>query len=246
MFRHIGLRDLISSMILPIRPTSAETYHDFFNWYINDIARCARYNINVHVVCGIPPAGAIAPKILDRALMYLETLVKTKKIIGLGEIGMGNGSKEEFFTFKRQLVLAAKYDIPVIIAAPTHEKVAHTSIILKELKKLRIKRAIIDHCDPETVQLVMRSHDINIKAAITVGSQAVSPAEALKIYQSFSYDDRICIDSGLGYKESSLFGLSNTIELFEEHIKEDALRKMCYENFVDVFPVISPKIKISL
>ena len=246
MFRHIGLRDLISSMIIPIRPTSAETYNDFFTWYINDIARCARSNINVHVVCGIPPAGAIAPKILDRALMYLETLVKTKKIIGLGEIGMGNGSKEEFFTFKRQLVLAAKYDLPVIIAAPKHEKVAHTSIILKELKKAKIHRAIIDHCDAETVQLVIRSHDINIKAAITVGPQAVSPADALKIYQSFSYDDRLCLDSGLGYKESSLFGLSKTIELFEEHVKEGVLHKMCYENFLDVFPVISPKIRISL
>lgn len=246
MLRHIGLRDMITSMVLPLNPSSAKSYRDFFEWNIQDVKRCAKFNINLHVVIGIPAVGKIHPKVLDEALMYMEDYIREKKVIGIGEIGMGKGTKDEYTTMKRQLALASKYNLPVVIAAPTRDKVANTSIILKELKKSNISRAIIDHCDEETLQLVLRSHEDDIKAGITVGQQAVAPEKALRIYKNYSYADRIIFDSGLGLQESSLFGLSNTFELFEEEMNEEVLRKMFYSNYLNIFPTISSEIKISL
>jgi uncharacterized protein len=245
MLRHIGVRDMISSLILPLTPTSAKSYHDFFEWFVQDAKRCAKFNINLHVVIGIPPAGKVNPKIIDEALLYLEKYCETKRIVGIGEIGMGNGTKEEFITMKRQLSLASKYNLPVIISAPERDRVANISIILKELKKSHVTRAIIDHCDGEILQLLLRSHNDNIKAGFSVGQQAVSPEEALRTYKNYSYPDRILFNSGLGLKESSLFGLSNTFELFEEDVSEDVLKKMFYSNYLDVFQTITSDIKIS-
>ncbi len=246
MLRHIGLRDVISSLVLPLTPSNAATYYDFFRWYLQDIQRCAEFNMNLHVVIGIPPAENINPKVLDEAMLFLEKFCREKKIIGIGEIGMGNGSKEEYTTMKRQLALADKYNLPVIIKAPQKDKVAMTSIILKELKKLKIDRAIIDNCDEENLQLISRSHNLNIKAGITVGQHNVSPEQALSAYKHYSYTDQIVFDSGLGLESKSLFGVTNTFELFEEEINEVALKKMFYTNYIDVFPTITSTIRTTV
>jgi predicted metal-dependent TIM-barrel fold hydrolase len=197
----------------------------------------------MYPVIGIPPSGKMDPKILDETLVYLEEYVKGHKIFGVGEIGMGRGTKEEYTVMKRQLKLAGKYDMPVIIQAPTREKVAFTSIILKEMKKSNVNRAIFTDCDKEILQLVIRANNKNIKAAITVGKTAIAPIDALKIYKNYSYDDRICLMSGLGLRETSLFGLIQTIELFAESIDDEIIHKLCYSNYLDVFPSISVELR---
>ncbi|RLI65549.1 MAG: hypothetical protein DRO88_04305, partial [Promethearchaeia archaeon] len=122
---------------------------------------------------------------------------------------------------------------------------ALTSIILKELAKAKVTSAIINHCDLEIVELVLRTHEPNIKVGITVGQQATSPEEALNIFKSYSRSDRIVLNSSLGYKDSSLFGLANTIELFEEeNIDEEFLERMYYSNYLEVFPSLSTRIKL--
>lgn len=243
MLRHIGFRDIISTMKLPIIPTGASTIGDFFSWVISDIDRCAKYNITMYPVLGIPPIVNFDPKMADKSLFYLEELIRDNKIIGIGEIGMGYGSKEEYQLMKRQLKLAGKYNLPVIIEAPRQEKVAYVSIILKELQKHNVSRVIFDGCDIETLQLVLRAHNKNIKAALTVGKQAIKPPDAVRIYRNYSYDDRIILNSGLGMNETSLFGLIQTIEEFEIHFNDLLIRKLTYLNYLDVFPSISQDIR---
>ncbi|MHA1675434.1 MAG: TatD family hydrolase [Promethearchaeota archaeon] len=248
MFRHMGIRDLISVLILPFTPTSAESFNDFFSWYCDiEIKRWKKHFVRIHPVLGMPPARKLKSKIIDSGLGFLEDYIKSKKVIGIGEIGMGFGTKDEYMQMKRQLALASKYDLPVIVQAPTINKVALTSIILKEISKAKVSRAIINHCDMEIVELVLRTPNTNIKAGITVGQQAISPEEAFNIFKTYSRADRIVLNSSLGYKDSSLFGLTNTIELFEEeNIDEEFLQRMYYGNYLDVFPSLSTRIKLML
>ncbi len=246
MFRHIGFRDLITTLIFPFTPTSPESINDFFTWMCDvDVKRYAKYSLRLHPIIGIPPFRNISSKVVESAVNYIEDYIKTKKIIGIGEIGMGFGTKEEYLQMKRQLALASKYDMPVVVEAPSVNKVALTSIILKELAKAKVTSAIINHCDLEIVELVLRTHEPNIKVGITVGQQATSPEEALNIFKSYSRSDRIVLNSSLGYKDSSLFGLANTIELFEEeNIDEEFLERMYYSNYLEVFPSLSTRIKL--
>ncbi|WP_457557112.1 TatD family hydrolase [Candidatus Harpocratesius sp.] len=246
MFRHMGFRDLITTLILPFTPTSANSIKDCFTWMCDfDVKRYAQYSLRLHPVIGIPPFRNLNSKIIDSAVNYIEDFIKTKKIIGVGEIGMGFGTKDEYLLMKRQLALASKFDLPVVVQAPTVNKVALTSIILKELIKSKVTRAIINHADLEIVELVLRTHEPNIKVGITVGQQATSPEEALNIFKSYSRSDRIVLNSSLGYKDSSVFGLANTIELFEEeNIDEEFLERMYYSNYLEVFPSLSTRIKL--
>ncbi len=240
-FRHMGVKDIIATTVLPIEPSGARTYYDFFEWLcVREKARLKEINLRIHPCVGIPPMGGSRnPKLIDEALMYVEEFVRTEKAVGIGEIGMGTGRKEEYQAFKRQLLIAKKHDVPVIIQAPKQNKTAMTSMILKELKKSKISRAIIDHCDKEVLEIVARDPRRDIKVGITVGygGDRVSPPEALQIYKNHTYINRIVFNTGLGIHETSMYGQSEIIELLEmDRVSNDIIDRVVLENYLDVFP----------
>ncbi len=242
--RFMGVRDLIHTTLLPIEPTSAQTYHDFFNWICGrEKNRCAKLDIRLHAVLGLPPSSALQDRnILDTALVHLEDFIRSKKVIGIGEIGIGSGSKMEFRAFKSQLALARKYHLPAIIESPKSDKIAQCSLILKELNKAKVERAIFNHADLDIIKIVLREPSQSIKVGLSVGkgSTVYKPKEALGIYKNFSYPQRIILNSGLAMDELSVYGLHETIVLFEnENIRDDTIQAMCYGNYIDIFPEIS-------
>ena len=73
--------------------------------------------------------------VTDDALLELENLLKLDKVVGLGEIGLdyyyGKDNKnEQIELFRKQLVIAEKLDIPVVIHS--RDAVEDTINILKE------------------------------------------------------------------------------------------------------------------
>ncbi len=248
--RYMGVRDLICPTILPVEPTSAQTYYDFYTWICDkEVDRCKIWDLRLHPVLGIPPSPSLDDRnILDTALAHLEEFLRKKKVIGIGEIGLGGGTKMEFRAFKRQLSLARKYQMPVIIQAPKNDKVAQVSLILKELKKAKISRAIINRADEEVIKLVLRDPRENIKIGLSTGTgeTVYKPEKVLDIYRKFSYPQRIILNSGLGINELSVYGLHETILLFEkENIRDDIIQGLCYENYLEIFPEISRELKLT-
>ena len=71
----------------------------------------------------------------DEDLLELENLLKLDKVVGLGEIGLDyyygkDNKKEQIELFRKQLVIAEKLDIPVVIHS--RDAVEDTINILKE------------------------------------------------------------------------------------------------------------------
>lgn len=111
------------------------------------------YPSNFYFLFGFHPHDA---KSIDSAdLLWLkEKLVKTKKIIGLGEIGLDyfkeySPVKDQLKLFKDQISIADKIGLPVVI----HCRDAHpdTVEILKEARNNGFKPNILLHCFSGTV-----------------------------------------------------------------------------------------------
>jgi len=73
--------------------------------------------------------------VTDEDLLELENLLKLDKVVGLGEIGLDyyygkDNKKEQIELFRKQLVIAEKLDIPVVIHS--RDAVEDTINILKE------------------------------------------------------------------------------------------------------------------
>lgn len=96
---------------------------------------------NIYAAIGFHPA--FADKISDHDYCLLEEQIKNKKVIAIGEIGLDyyyNCNKDiQKRVFEKQLMIAQKYNIPVIV----HNREA-TSDIYSLIKKYNVRGII--HC----------------------------------------------------------------------------------------------------
>lgn len=95
------------------------------------------YN-DVYVTIGYHPSEA--SKTTDEDLSLLEKQIQDKKVVGIGEIGLDyHYGKEDVFLqqelFRKQLVLAAKYKLPVVIHS--RDATEDTIHILKEFPGIK-------------------------------------------------------------------------------------------------------------
>ena len=87
----------------------------------------------VYLTLGFHPSEV--ETVNDEDLLELENLLKLDKVVGLGEIGLDyyygkDNKKEQIELFRKQLVIAEKLDIPVVIHS--RDAVEDTINILKE------------------------------------------------------------------------------------------------------------------
>ena len=100
----------------------------------------------------------------DKDLKELEELIKSSKIIAIGEIGLDyywtkdNKDKQIYF-FKMQLELAEKYDLPVIVHA--RESIQDTYDILK---KYKVKGTM--HCYSGSLEMAKEFIKLGFKIGI--------------------------------------------------------------------------------
>lgn len=248
--RFMGVKDIICPTSFPVDPTGASTYYDMYSWITKEEKkRCSELDLRLHAVLGIPPALNLQSRELsDMALTYLEDFIKSTHVVGIGEIGIGSGTKMEYKVFKNQLLLARKYNLPVLIQSPKDDKIAKVSLLLKEIKKSKVDRVIFTHADEEIIQLVLKDPNPLLKISIDVGrgGAAYGIKEAYRIYQQHPFPQRLILSSSLSRYEQSVYGLHETIVYFEKQsVRYNIIKKMVYENYIEIFPEISRKIKIS-
>jgi uncharacterized protein len=238
MLRHCGVSDIISTVFIPIQLQEAGTFRDLINWQINyEIRRGNMVGINIHPAIGIHPDMAPSdPKVLEQALRYIEEGIKTKKIAAIGETGLEKGTQEEFISFKRHLELAQMYSLPIIIHTPHDNKAELTKIIMKELKKVKVEEALIDHCNQDNMQIVLADQRRDIKIGLSMGERNLSNNDAIKLYKNYSYENRFVLDSNAGSGDSDYLSMVKAVEAFDgAGVNPKIVRKLASENALEVF-----------
>lgn len=117
---------------------------------------------NVYGVLGIHPEEI--DKITDSSFKFIEDNLSNKKIIGIGEIGLDyywrNDNKEEQKeVFERQLKLAEKYKLPVIVHS--RDAIQDTYDII-----VRYKVKGIIHCFSSSLEMAKKFIKIGFKIGI--------------------------------------------------------------------------------
>lgn len=238
MLKHCGVSDIISTVFVPIQLQEAGTFRDFISWLINyEVKRGKMAGLNIHPAVGIHPTMVPSdPKVLEQALRYIEEGLKTKKIVAIGETGLEKGTQEEFVSFKRHLELAQSYNIPIIIHTPYENKAELTKIIMKELKKVKVEQALIDHCNLDNIQIVLADSRRDIKIGFSMGERNLSNNDAIKLYKSYSYENRFVLDSNAGSGDSDYLSMVKAVEAFDSAgLNPKIVKKLASENAIEIF-----------
>lgn len=146
----------------------AGSFFDYFQLMLDfETVRGERFGIDHFSAVSVNPKETEDVGLVDEILAGIETYLDHPRCVALGEIGFNNITPNEEKAFVRQLQIARRRALPVIIHTPHVDKLRGTRRIIEILREQDMDnpRVIIDHNTEETIAL---SHATNCYCGMTV------------------------------------------------------------------------------
>ena len=132
----------------------AGTFFDYFQLILEfETVRARRFGIDHYAAISVNPKEAEDPKLVDEVLEGIDEYLDHDRCVALGEIGLNLATKNEEAAFVKQLHIAAKHKLPVIVHTPHVDKLKGTKRIIEILQAEGMDgpMVIIDHNTEETL-----------------------------------------------------------------------------------------------
>lgn len=170
----------------------AGTFFDYFNLILEfETVRARRFGIDHYSAIALNPKEAEDPALADEVMDGLEAYLDHSRCVAMGEIGLNNITRNEEAAFVRQLHLAHKRALPVIVHLPHVDKRRGALRILDLVKAEGINPdlVVIDHNTEETIRL---SRDSGCYSGMTVYPiSKLDPARVSAIIREYGSDRMI-------------------------------------------------------
>jgi predicted metal-dependent TIM-barrel fold hydrolase len=224
--------------------TSAGSYYDYFTHLLEfENSRARKYGLYHYSLLGVNAKEArhteIAFEVVDNLKKYLEH----PNCIGVGEIGLDLITPEEEEVFKRQVELAEKHKMLVIIHSPHTNKRVGVERMLGIMKNVGVnmKRYVMDHNTEETIGITLKEPDII--AGMTLYPTKVNNERAAKMIKEYGAN-RILINSSADWGKSYPLNLAEAASQFPGFgLSEKDINKVVFQNAFDFFSQ-SPKFRL--
>jgi hypothetical protein len=140
--------------------TSAASFIDYFNSLIGwERFRASQFGIRHFCTIGLNPKEANNPKLAGEVLDIIPRFLRKDGVVAIGEIGFDDQTGEEEDCFARQIELAARFDLPILVHTPHRDKKQGTIRSIELVRSLQFpeERVLIDHNNEETLPIVLAS-----------------------------------------------------------------------------------------
>jgi uncharacterized protein len=192
--------------------SSAASFYDYFRHLVDyEPARAAQYGIQHYSWLCINAKEAENVELSREVIDIIPQFLGRPTVLGIGEIGLNKNTRNEIRTFEAQVDLAARHDQLILIHTPhLADKHKGTSIIVDVLKndrRIRPERVIIDHCEEHTIRLAKAA---GFWCGLTVYAVSkCTPQRAADILETFG-PERIMVNSAADWGESSPSSMIDT------------------------------------
>jgi uncharacterized protein len=213
--------------------SSAASFGDYFR-HLTDVEpkRAAVYGIQHFCWLCINAKEAENVELSREVIKLIPPLLDKPTVLGVGEIGLNKNTRNEITIFEEHVDLAARTNQLILIHTPhLEDKHKGTSIIvdvLKNDKRIKPQRVLIDHCEEHTIRL---ARDNGFWAGLTIYPVSkITPARGADILEQFG-PKMICVNSAADWGESSPSMLTDTCLEFlrRGHGEQEAL-EIFYNN----------------
>ena len=196
-----NIEGLVTCAFLPVKPSGASTLVDLFRWLVNEeSARLCKAGLHPLIAVGIHPR-CIPDMGWDDALDSLDTFLGSRRAAALGEVGLETGDATECEVLLRQLRIAARHQVPVIVHTPRINKDAMLDATLAILAASGVQaaRVVVDHLGGEAVGRV-RALGFHVGLTVQPGKlTAADVAEQVRV----NGPERLLVDSDLSHVASN-------------------------------------------
>ena len=214
----------------------AGTFFDYFQLILEfETVRAARFGIDHFAAVSLNPKEAENVALADEVINGMEEYLKHPRCVALGEIGFNMLTQNEEKAFVRQLEIAKKHDILVIIHLPHTEKLKgalRTIEIIKEIGN-NVSKIIIDHNTEETIKM---SIDSGCYSGMTVYPiSKLSPERVSNIIRQYG-TTRIMVNGSADWGISDPLSLVKVVErMKKDGHSQDAIQKIVFKNAMEFY-----------
>lgn len=140
--------------------SSADGFFDYFKQLTeHEPKRAAKFGLPHYCWLCINPKESEDVRLAEEVIALIPQFLSNPSVLGIGEIGLNKNSRNELRVLEMHIDLAARHDQLVLVHTPhLEDKLKGTRLILDALKnerRIRPERVIIDHVEEHTVKPVL-------------------------------------------------------------------------------------------
>jgi uncharacterized protein len=200
-----GITDVLTLAHDPMKMSSSAVFRDHFERLFAERTRVGKQGLCLHVCLGLHPRTR--PDDLPACLALLESYLQgnARPVTAIGETGLETKDPFEAEMLQRQIELAIKYDLPLILHTPRAGKAQVTREIMSVLSTFSIDkdRVVIDHADADTVKSIV---DRGYNAGLTIQPGKLSPAQAVEIVKKYD-PARLVLNTDMSSNPTDVLGV---------------------------------------
>lgn len=216
----------------PMRMTTSAVVLDHIHRILNnDFKRAADNGLKLYGAVGIHPRSISSD--YEVVLNELPSILSGEDVVAIGEIGLETTSVTEKDIFIKQLELAQKLEMKVIVHTPRTNKreVAKESLSIID-DYIDQSQVQIDHVDNSIIDLVA---DFKGLRGITVQPQKMTPYEAVALLDEYG-TERFALDSDMSSSPSDPLSVPKTVlELRLAGFKDSKIEAISKGNVSEFF-----------
>jgi len=206
--------------------TSPQAFHDYFT-HISEFepTRAAQYLIDHYCWICINPKEAEDVGFSREVISFMPEFLEKPNVLGIGEIGLNNNTRNEMTIFEEQVELALKYDQLIWIHTPhLQDKLKGTKLMLDYLTGhggVDPERVCFDHMEEHTLPMVREKGFWTAMTVYPVTKN--SPDRVIDLVERFGLD-RMIVDASGDWGPSDPATLHDTLfqMRFRGHSDEEA------------------------
>jgi len=211
--------------------TSSRTLIDYWEHLISfERKRAQQFGINHYCAISVNPKEANNKILADESLSEIKNFLNRESVIAVGEIGFDRITKQEENIFKKQLLLAEEFEMPIIIHTPHMNKREGTKKTLEIIKECQAteSRIIVDHNTEDTIEMSL-SYDV--MAGITVYPYTkLSAIRAVNIMKKFG-TEKILVNSSADWGRSDPLSVPKTaLQMEKDGFSQNEIEKVFFHN----------------
>ncbi len=207
------------------------TFWDYFNHLTTfEPTRASAVGIDYYCAIAVNPKESEDTVLVEETLAGMEEYLDRERVIAVGEVGFNNITPNEEKAFRRQLQIAVRRNMPIMVHTPHVDKLRGTRRTVAILKEMTVPPHLvdIDHNTEETMP-VARSFE-GCWCGMTVYPTKLSPERAASIVRQYGAQ-RLLVNSSADWAHSDpLSVLLAASAMRRGGLDEASVQAMVYDN----------------
>lgn len=235
---------VVPSTYTGLKKKSKQEYTHYYDRIIDfERRRAEAFGINLYAAIAIDPEDVSDQSVALETIECLPDYFHNDYVCAVGEVGLEKFTETEVICFRKQLQIANKHHMPVIMHTPHHDKARNLPRMLSILKDIINEYCIdrnlllLDDLDAQTLEigleLQLGAYGIAVSPILNslyVLHNKTTPNEIITLIEKHGCN-KIIFNTALAWGFGDAMAISKVIlHLKMKGISEDCLYKLAYGN----------------